>query len=63
MAWYWIALIVAVYLFGIGISAAIFDDGDMDSKATGVAVGLIWPLWLVSYLGYKFVKFLEEKKL
>lgn len=58
MTWYWILLLVIIYLFGIGVSGAIFDNDEY----VGFAVGIIWPTWMISYLGYIILKRYKQKK-
>lgn len=63
MTWYWILLLVIIYLFGIGVSGAIFDNDECeDDKAAGFGIGLIWPVWMISYLGYIILKKYKQKR-
>lgn len=63
MTWYWILLLVIIYLFGIGVSGAIFDNDECeDDKVAGFGIGLIWPVWMISYLGYVILKKYKQKR-
>lgn len=63
MTWYWILLLVVIYLFGIGVSGAIFDNDEcVDDKVAGFGLGLIWPAWMISYLGYIILKKYKQKR-
>ncbi len=63
MTWYWILLLVIIYLFGIGVSGAICDNDECeDDKIAGFAIGLIWPAWMISYLGYIILKKYKQKR-
>lgn len=59
MSWYWIVSIIVIYIFGWGVSAAI-SKNDYDDVYVGAALGMIWPIVLPFYVGYKL--FLKEDK-
>lgn len=54
MEWYWIVLLIFIYLFGWGASAGI-SKRDVDDSSLGGALGMLWPLVLPVYLGYKIL--------